>query len=120
VPKGLVFAAFQDGKLFAGSAFRHGGLFLLGLDACPQPGVIKIIMESVGLGAWYKPWTSLPDSFFDVVIFCVMWQCVGYNMLLFYSGMKSIPEHYFEAARLDGASMLQQVSALHFRFCRRH
>jgi ABC-type sugar transport system permease subunit len=80
-----------------------------GLMLVPQPGVIKIIMESIGLGAWYKPWTSLPDSFFDVVIFCVMWQCVGYNMLLFYSGMKSIPEHYFEAARLDGASMLQQV-----------
>lgn len=75
----------------------------------PQPGVIKTVMEAIGLGSLYKPWTSQPDSFFNVVIFLVMWQCIGYNMLLYYAGMKSIPEQYYEAATIDGASMIQQV-----------
>jgi len=80
-----------------------------GLMMEPQPGVIKTALEAIGLGSLYQPWTSNPDTFFNVVIFCVMWQCVGYNMLLYYAGIKSIPEQYFEAARIDGANLWQQV-----------
>jgi multiple sugar transport system permease protein/raffinose/stachyose/melibiose transport system permease protein len=32
-----------------------------------------------------------------------LWQYIGFNMVLFYAGIKAIPKTYFEAALIDGA-----------------
>jgi multiple sugar transport system permease protein len=37
-----------------------------------------------------------------------IWQASGYNMLLFLAGLNEIPQEYYEAARVDGASRLQE------------
>lgn len=75
----------------------------------PRWGAIQNVMELIGIGHLYKPWLATPEGAFGVASFTVIWQAIGYNMLLYYAGMKSIPESYFEAARLDGANMWQQV-----------
>jgi multiple sugar transport system permease protein len=38
-----------------------------------------------------------------VIIYSV-WSLIGYNMVIYLAGLQNIPESYYEAARLDGAS----------------
>jgi raffinose/stachyose/melibiose transport system permease protein len=37
----------------------------------------------------------------------MLWQFVGYHMLLLYAGIKSVPGEMWEAAQIDGASSWQ-------------
>ena len=42
----------------------------------------------------------------------VTWEFVGYNMLIFYSSLKTIPHSLYEAAAIDGASEWRIVSSI--------
>ena len=46
------------------------------------------------------------DAFMTVLIPSI-WQYIGYHMIIFYAGIKSISTDYYEAAQIDGASTLQ-------------
>jgi multiple sugar transport system permease protein len=37
------------------------------------------------------------------VILVSAWRSIGYNVVIFLAGLQNIPEHYYEAARIDGA-----------------
>ena len=37
-----------------------------------------------------------------------MWSIIGYNMVLFLSGLQEIPKDYYEASNIDGASGIYQ------------
>ncbi|BAM48251.1 carbohydrate ABC transporter permease [Amphibacillus xylanus] len=39
----------------------------------------------------------------------VFWRWVGYNTIIFLAGMQSIPKELYEAAKIDGASVMQQI-----------
>jgi raffinose/stachyose/melibiose transport system permease protein len=53
--------------------------------------------------AWLEPshlyWSLIPIS---------IWGACGFNMILYLAAMESIPEEYYEAARIDGAGPLRQ------------
>jgi multiple sugar transport system permease protein len=38
-----------------------------------------------------------------------VWVSAGFNMVIILAGLRNIPAHYYEAARLDGANALQQT-----------
>jgi raffinose/stachyose/melibiose transport system permease protein len=38
-----------------------------------------------------------------------IWQWSGFNMIIFLSGMKSIPADYYESAKIDGATRWQEI-----------
>jgi multiple sugar transport system permease protein len=42
----------------------------------------------------------------------VTWEFVGYNMLIFYSSLRTIPGDLFEAAELDGAGPLRVIRSI--------
>jgi multiple sugar transport system permease protein len=42
----------------------------------------------------------------------VTWEFVGYNMLIFYSALRTVPEDLYEAAALDGAGPLRTVLSI--------
>ncbi|UCZ53839.1 sugar ABC transporter permease [Bacillus shivajii] len=39
----------------------------------------------------------------------VFWRWVGYNTIIFLAGMQSIPRELYEAAKIDGATLSQQI-----------
>ncbi|WP_217588264.1 carbohydrate ABC transporter permease [Lentibacillus saliphilus] len=39
----------------------------------------------------------------------VFWRWVGYNTIIYLAGLQSIPKSLYEAARIDGANILQQL-----------
>jgi multiple sugar transport system permease protein len=43
------------------------------------------------------------------IVNIVTWEFVGYNMLIFYSALRTVPEDLYEAAALDGAGPLRTV-----------
>ncbi len=52
----------------------------------------------------YGPHWALPA----IILFAV-WKNFGYNMVIFLAALQSIPADLYEAARLDGASLWQEV-----------
>lgn len=52
------------------------------------------------------------------IIVVILWINLGYNMMLFLSSIKEIPNDYYEAARIDGASGLQQFWYITFPLLR--
>lgn len=49
-------------------------------------------------------WLTSPDVAMWAIIIMSVWKVVGYNMVLFLVGLKSIPAIYYEAASIDGAA----------------
>ena len=56
-----------------------------------------------------------PSYFFDipwamiVVVLFGVWTGMGYQMVIFLAGLKGIPSHLYEAAKIDGAGAVQRV-----------
>jgi multiple sugar transport system permease protein len=55
-------------------------------------------------GAQGPNWLSAPQWAMPAIIIMSVWQGFGYNMLLFTAGIHAVPEMYYDAARVDGAS----------------
>ena len=64
-------------------------------------GMLNGLLEKVGIGPVY--WLSDPQIALWSIIGVVVWQAVGFYVVLFSAGMSSIPKDLFEAAALDGA-----------------
>ena len=69
-------------------------------------GIFLLLSETFGF--------SLPKMFqgpslalVAVIIFSV-WKSLGYNIIIFMTGLKNIPDELYEAAQIDGASSWQQ------------
>ncbi|MCL6443163.1 MAG: sugar ABC transporter permease [Alicyclobacillus sp.] len=69
-----------------------------------QFGLLNRVLTDIGLGSWTQDWLGDPTLAIGCIIFVVMWQGFGYAFLLYYSGIKGIPEELHEAALLDGAN----------------
>lgn len=49
-------------------------------------------------------WLSEPKTAFFATVIPAIWQYIGYHMLIFYAGIKSLSLDYFEAAAIEGAT----------------
>ena len=71
-------------------------------------GYIWQILLNCVLSLLDKPLLALNSTYgFWGLIILMLWQQVGYMMIIYIAGLQSIPEDYLEAARIDGASNLQ-------------
>lgn len=69
----------------------------------PSYGVLNVALRAIGLDSLAKVWLGLPETALGAVFVPILWQYVGYHMLLMYAGIKSVPAEYCEAAMIDGA-----------------
>lgn len=68
-----------------------------------------------GLGKLFTSgtWTNIPFLGDRVLVnysiaFAMIWQAIGYYMVMYMSTMAQIPNHLYEAANIDGASKIRQ------------
>lgn len=54
-------------------------------------------------------WYSSPQYWPFILIFTNTWKGIGYGCLIFLAGINGIDPTFFEAAKLDGASKIQQI-----------
>ncbi|MCZ8516133.1 sugar ABC transporter permease [Paenibacillus filicis] len=71
-----------------------------------RAGLINYILTQFGLspidwwggsGEWVKP----------AIILLFIWKWLGWNMVIYLAGLQGISKDYYEAASIDGASMIQ-------------
>jgi N-acetylglucosamine transport system permease protein len=74
----------------------------------PNSGLVNGFLEAVGLDSLTRSWLGDVSTALWAVAAVIVWQAVGFYMVLFVAGMQSIPIDYYEAARLDGASRFAQ------------
>ena len=73
-----------------------------------QYGLLNLFLKAIGLvEAGSTVWLGSVNTVFTAVLAVILWQYVGYHMLLFYSGIRSISSEIFDAADIDGASFWQ-------------
>ena len=109
--------AIDSGRLFAPALFRLGSFIPYAIPTVvaalmwgylygQQFGLAGQMASAVGLPApdlLSKEW--IIPSMANISI----WQFTGYNMLIFYSALKSIPREVYEAAEIDGAGEFRKA-----------
>jgi multiple sugar transport system permease protein/raffinose/stachyose/melibiose transport system permease protein len=75
-----------------------------------QPdGLVNSMIDTITFGAWQgAAWLNNPSTALGAIIVLSIWQAVGFHMLIWLSGLQTIPEELYEAARMDGAGAWQQ------------
>lgn len=72
-------------------------------------GLLNNLLKIMGLGFLQNEWLINPKTAMICIAIVGMWWMFGMDMLMAYSGIKAIPESYFEAAQLDGAGFFSTV-----------
>lgn len=75
----------------------------------PEYGALNTLIKKFGFDG--VDWLGNAKLALASSLFPIIWQYVGYHMLILYTGIKSIPEDMYEAAQIDGANEVQM--ALH-------
>ena len=112
--------AIDSGRLRGASFFR-----ILVFLPYAVPAVVAVLMwgyiygDQFGLtrnlndllgGTFVQPF--VPEWMLVSIGNIVTWEFVGYNMLIFYSSLKTIPGELYEAAAIDGAGQWRIITAI--------
>jgi multiple sugar transport system permease protein len=73
----------------------------------PRLGPLAHALQAVGIPP--IDWLGDPHWVMPALIVMAVWKNFGFNMVIFMAGLQAIPERLYEAARLDGATALQQL-----------
>jgi len=71
----------------------------------PRFGPINLFLTFLGLPE--QKFLFSPDQALLSITAVAVWQGLGYVIIIFLAGLKQIPDMYYEAARIDGASRWQ-------------
>lgn len=90
----------------------------------PKIGIANYILTSLGISP--LKWLEEPRGIFEMIFqtdlpkilegpslalfslsIMTIWKSIGYNVIIFLAGLQNIPEHYYESAKIDGASNWQ-------------
>lgn len=66
----------------------------------PDFGLLNMILDQLGIDG--KNWLNDKDTVIYVLAAIGIWHQLGYNMVLYMSGLMAIPPHLYEAAEMDG------------------
>jgi multiple sugar transport system permease protein len=109
----LVLAVFLNKKLKGTSTFRT--IFFLPMVCAPAAVAMVwrwLYNQQFGLlnNVFHTQiaWISDPNIAWISIGVIGVWSVIGYNMVLFISGLQEIPGDYYEAAEIDGATGIKQ------------
>ena len=80
----------------------NAGLRALGIDQWLFPWITSKITSSKL--AFTGQWTGFRETALWAAFIPILWQYIGYHMLLMYAGIKGVPKDLLEAASLDGCT----------------
>lgn len=77
-------------------------------------GLLNGFLKLIGLGGLQQVWLSNKNLALFCIIIVVMWQYVGYHMIIQLAAMRNIDSSLYEAAEIDGATQWQQFTNITF------
>lgn len=81
---------------------------MLWLFLYQKDGLINALLSKIGIQG--PDWLADPQWALYAIIVMSIWQAMGFHMIIWLSGLQTIPEELYEAAELDGASRWQQFA----------
>lgn len=79
----------------------------------PSHGLVNGLLTKSGISAANEfAWLGEKSTAMPISIFIMVWAYIGFYMLLFVAGIKSIPAEIFEAARIDGAGRFRTAISI--------
>ncbi|ANS76662.1 arabinose transporter permease [Paenibacillus yonginensis] len=123
IPFPMLFAVLINNRLMWGREFFKSSFFFPALTSVVVAGTIFRLMFGEMEGSLINSVLGLfgvePVKFlkgqttgFVALLSLATWRWTGVNMLYFLSGLKSIPDDYYEAASIDGASSFQKFTRI--------
>lgn len=82
-----------------------GSIFFF-IFSSSSDGLINTILQLFGFEK--VNWLGQRETALPVICLVSIWKNLGYYIVYFYAGIMDIPKDYYEAARIDGATPLQQ------------
>lgn len=73
----------------------------------PDYGALNAVLNALGLEG--ADWLGDKKYVLAASFFPIIWQYIGYHMLILYTGIKSVPSEIYEAAQIDGAGERQMA-----------
>jgi len=74
----------------------------------PTWGLLNTVLRTLGLENLTRTWLVDKKTVMGSISIAFLWQYIGLNALLFYTGIKAIPKSFNEAAVIDGARFLKR------------
>ena len=72
-------------------------------------GLVNNVLQTVTFNVIQgTDWLSNPSTAMPAIMFMSIWQAVGFHMVIWLSGLQTIPGEQYEAAALDGAAAWQK------------
>lgn len=120
----LIFAAIISREKIKGENFFRIIFYI--------PNILSVVVISAIFAAIYDPDTGMLNSFLSIfrsdkdpilwlgdqklvifsLIIAMIWQAIGYYMVMYMASMASVPESLYESADLEGASHIQQFFSI--------
>lgn len=116
---GLAIALALDEKWFRGKTLARTLFFMpnvISLVAVafvwewllnPKFGMVNTLLSNLGVTG--PTWLSDPRTALWCIVLVQVWHGLGFSVIVFLAGLQGVPETYYEAARLDGATRCQQI-----------
>jgi len=73
-------------------------------------GLLNDILGRIGLEHLQQAWFADPRKGFAIIIGIALWKWSAFPMIFFLAGMQNIPEELYEAAKIDGASLIGRIT----------
>lgn len=84
----------------------------------PTFGAVNTILRALGLNSLAKEWLSTPVLNVWSIVLVNEWTYAGYNMLIFASGLISIPKSIYESAEIDGCVGIKKLIYISIPLCK--
>ena len=78
----------------------------------PTTGLLNTFLRAIGLDALARNWMSESNIVIYSVIFALVWQAIGYYMVMYMASMANVPESLYESAGLEGAGKIKQFFSI--------
>jgi multiple sugar transport system permease protein len=88
---------------FSPSMLSVAALAMIFLGVYRPDGMLNSFLNGIGLSALTRIWLGNPATALGALIAIDIWGGIGFNSVLFFAALASLPEELYEAAMLDGA-----------------
>jgi raffinose/stachyose/melibiose transport system permease protein len=85
----------------------------------PSSGALDALLRGVGLDHFQQAWLGSTTWALPAVFIAWAWTAYGLSMVIFIAALQSVDEEFFEAAKMDGASRVQQLTHVLLPFVRK-
>jgi multiple sugar transport system permease protein/raffinose/stachyose/melibiose transport system permease protein len=103
---------FYRAALFTPVVFSLVATSLIWQGMYQPNGMINNVLGAIGLSSWQHSWLANANTALYAVIVPALWRQIGYVMVLYLAGLKTIDPVLYEAATVDGAGPWQRFTRI--------